>query len=41
MGYCSLQELQKQNKVVIYHNENAEKIASEYNKQACYIVDEY
>lgn len=41
MGYCPLQELQKQNKVVIYHNENAEKIASEYNKQACYIVDEY
>ena len=41
MGYCSLEELQKRNEVIIYHNENAEKIANEYQKQYCYIIDEY
>lgn len=41
LGYCSLEELQQQDAVEIYHNENAQKIAQYYSKQKCYIVDEY
>ena len=40
-GYCCLEELQQKGLVKIYHEENAKKIASYYQKQNCYIIDEY